>query len=203
MLFLNNSKGKDATSLVEDIFIHDVLNAASCLPSLLSALRESNATTAHFFKTKSVALELLVAAEGLSVSVDTLTPDLTVALFKKHQVLGLLREAAQRETEVLLFDDVETLNKQILQPPSLQRIQKTKLVLVFDPNRKWTALTNLKHSKLIQDHFTINTLHFGFFSRLTHRGKLGTWMGRLDQSIIKHLIPARFKKGIYIELNHG
>ncbi len=203
MLFLSNSKGKDATSLVEDIFVSDVLNGASCLQQMLTTLRRHEVSSVHVYKTKSISLELLAAAEGLAVSVDTRTPELTDSLFKKHHVLDLICASKISNPDALMFNDLAYLNEQLQEQKVLRQLQNAQLVLVVDPNRCWSEWISLKNNTYIQHNFTLRSQHFGFFTLLTNRGKLGRWLGRIDQSFIQHLIPNRLKRGIYIELSHG
>lgn len=202
MLYLKNSKGSDANSLVKDIFVTDLLNRTSFLYALLTALRASKATSAHFYKSGEVGLELLMAAEGLEVSVDSTAPEASQALLKKHLVQDLLREAPIENTEVLLFDQVHELNEYISNSRFAQTLNQVKLILVVDLNWSKEGLNSLLDSEHIQREFKVKLIHFGYFSRLSNRGRLGRWLGRLDQSILKHVIPNQIKKGIYIELKH-
>jgi len=201
MLYLKNSKGGDAISLIEDIFIEDLLNRASCLQSLLAALRSSAASTAHFIKTGHVALELLMAAEGLEVSVLTSDFESSKALLKEHHAENLLREAQIECPEVLLFDSLSMAHRSLSEFTIGSASNQAKVLIIFDLNWKRNDL------KLVLEAFDkkdlqIKTLYFGCFSRLTKRGKLGRWLARIDQSVVKHLIPARLKQGLYLELTH-
>lgn len=202
MLYLKNSKGGDATSLIEDIFAEDLLNRASCLQSLLSALRSSAASTAHFVKTNDVALELLLAAEGLEVSIQTTDLQLTKELLKQHHAEGLLREAQIEHPDVVLFDSVAKAHCYLSESTHSSTLDQIKVLIIFDLNWKRGELKMVLDS-VEKQHFKIKTQYFSCFSRLTNKGKLGRWLARLDQSAVKHLIPSLFKKGLYLELTHG
>jgi hypothetical protein len=201
MLYLKNSKGDAATSLIEDIFIEDLLNRASCLQSLLSAIRSSGASTAHFIKTGHVALELLMAAEGLEVSVLTDYLDVSRTLLKQHHTDHLLREAQIECPQVLLFDSLSMAHRSLSEFTIGSASNQTKVLIVFDLDWKRNDL-KLVLETVDKKHLQIKTLYFGCFSRLTKRGKLGRWLARIDQSVVKHLIPARLKQGFYLEITH-
>ena len=196
MLYLKNSKGNEALGLVEAIFKNDLENRTSVLNSMLRVLRESQPKGVYCIGNGTVFLELLVAAEGLPFLLETNAKAESQEILKHYKVDQLQLKTLD-SIDFALCSQLDQLN-QVLK---LRALPKNVLVIDVAFNR---ALWKSLKPKLLANSWKLEEeVFFSFFARLSTKGRLGNFFGRLDQSVLRFLIPSNFKKGIYLHLHHG
>ena len=197
MLYLKNSKGKEAFGLIEDIFQGDLANRSSTLHRFLKVLREGAPQLVHCEGNGSVFLELLVAAEGMPFTSKSSHEEETQSLLEKHLVKDLRRKTKEPSHFFVICTQVSQVHSLLYSPKEVQTI----LLLDVSYDRKeWKSCRVQLASKGFE---VKESYHFSFFTRFRDRGKVGRFFGKLDQSFIQHFIPITFKRSIYIHITHG
>lgn len=197
MLYLNNSKGKDAKGLVEDIFQQEFANRSRVLNLILPILRQESSQRVHCMSNGEIYLELLLAAEGIEFTLETPKPEKSMELLKRYQVEGLVLNQTKHQPDLVFCSKIEQVDEM------LDSSTLPQTILVLDPFYNRTSCMKLRKALISVNLIVKNACYFSFFTRVTSNGRIGRFLGRLDQSILQYIVPNRLKRGIFLHLTHG